>query len=251
MKKLLLSLSVAVFAAVNVQAQSCSPSTNPNYADSTFGAWPDTIQNFPPATENQFYSTNLDFKVPIDATQASSVAPPGSTIQSFTVTGVEGLPTGYDYVCNISSCSYDGGDAGCANVFGTTAETGTFAIIIRINADVLVTLLPGFPPTVINQDVEFTGYKIVVGTAGQIEQLIAPLKVIPNPAKNVITIEGLTNSMKATSVSITNIEGRTVSAKSLVGNANTTFDVSNLNSGIYFVNVYHASGVEKVKFVKE
>jgi hypothetical protein len=37
----------------------------------------------------------------------------------------------------------------------------------------------------------------------------------------------------------------------LEGNANSSFDVSNLNAGIYFVNVYHASGVEKVKFVKE
>ncbi|MFM8241912.1 MAG: T9SS type A sorting domain-containing protein [Crocinitomicaceae bacterium] len=52
-------------------------------------------------------------------------------------------------------------------------------------------------------------------------------------------------------MSITNVEGRTVASKSLVANANTSFDVSNLNAGIYFVNVYHASGVEKVKFVKE
>ena len=57
--------------------------------------------------------------------------------------------------------------------------------------------------------------------------------------------------MKATSISLTNIEGRMVATKSLEGNANTSFDVSNLNAGIYFVNVYHASGVEKVKFVKE
>lgn len=250
MKKLLLSFSVAFIAAINVQAQSCSPSTNPNYADSTFGAWPDTIQNFPPATQNQFYSTNLDFKVPVDATQASSDAPEGSTIQSFSVTGVDGLPPGYDYVCNVSSCSYNGGSAGCANVFGTTTETGVFNITININATVLVTLIPGFPPTPLNQDVSFTGYKIVVGEAGNIEQVIAPIVVSPNPVNDVIKVEGISASMKASKVEITNIEGKVVASKVVSNSSDFSFDLTGMKAGIYFVNVAHASGVETVKFIK-
>ena len=250
MKKLLLSFAVAIVAAMNVQAQSCSPSTNPNYADSTFGAWPDTIQNFPPATQNQFYSTNLDFKVPIDATQASSQAPAGSTIQSFVVTGVDGLPVGYDYVCNVSSCTYNGGSAGCANVFGTTATAGTYSVTINIDATILVTILPGLPPQEVTQGTSFTGYKIVVGAAGTIEQVIAPIVVSPNPANDEIKVEGITASMKASKVEITNIEGKVVASKEVANSSNFSFDLAGMKAGIYFVNVTHASGVETVKFIK-
>ena len=250
MKKLLLSIAVAVVAAMNVQAQSCSPSTNPNYADSTFGAWPDTIQNFPAATQNQFYSTNLDFKVPIDATQASSQAPPNSTIVSFVVDSVVGLPSGYDYVCNVSNCTYNGGANGCANVFGTTANTGTYNVSIYITAQVSVVLLPGIPPQIIPQSTFFSGYKIVVGTAGTIEQVIAPIVVSPNPANDEIKIEGITASMKASKVEITNIEGKVVASKEVANSSNFSFDLAGMKAGIYFVNVTHASGVETVKFIK-
>lgn len=250
MKKLLLSFAVATIAAMNVQAQSCTPSTNPNYADSTYGAWPDTITNFPPATQNQLYSTNLDFKVPIDATQASSQAPAGSTIQSFVVTGVDGLPVGFDYACNASNCTYNGGAAGCANVFGTTSQTGTFNVTINITATVLVTLIPGFPPTALTQPTSFTGYKIVVGTAETIEQVIAPIVVSPNPANDEIKVEGITASMKASKVEITNIEGKVVASKEVANSYNFNFDLAGMKAGIYFVNVTHASGVETVKFIK-
>jgi hypothetical protein len=255
MKKLLLLcvgfVGFTTVALAQPQGGTCVP--DPLYADSVYGAWPDTVTNFPPAQVNAYYETVLNFKAP--ATVTADLDPSGqfvgSPIQQYKVTSVDGLPVGYAYTCNQTACTYTGGTQGCATVYGTTATDGTYNITINLDVTVLVTLFPGLPPQPVTQSTSFAGYKIVVGTAGQIEQLIAPLKVIPNPAKNVITIEGLTNSMKATSISITNIEGRTVSTKSMVGNANTTFDVSNLNSGIYFVNVYHASGVEKVKFVKE
>jgi hypothetical protein len=81
MKKLLLSIAVAAITTMNVQAQSCSPSTNPNYADSVYGVWPDTTTNFPPATQNVFYSTNLNFKVP--STVTAEVAGSDPAAQGF------------------------------------------------------------------------------------------------------------------------------------------------------------------------
>jgi hypothetical protein len=250
MKKLLLSFTVVVVAAMNVQAQSCSPSTNPNYADSVYGVWPDTTTNFPPATQNLFYSANLDFKVPLDATLASSQAPPNSTIQSFKVDSVVGLPSGYDYVCNISNCTYNGGANGCANVFGTTATTGVYNVSIFITAQVAVVLVPGFPAQIIPQSTSFSGYRIVVGEAGTIEQVIAPIVVSPNPANDEIKVEGISASMKASKVEITNIEGKVVASKEVANSSNFSFDLAGMNAGMYFVNVTHASGVETVKFIK-
>jgi hypothetical protein len=112
-------------------------------------------------------------------------------------------------------------------------------------------VFPGLPPVPNEQSTSFTGYKIVIGTAGQIEQIIAPLKVVPNPAKNMIAIDGITSSMKATSISISNIEGKEILSKKVDSNSSNTIDLSEVKSGIYFVNVHHAYGVEKVKFVKE
>ena len=245
MKKLLLSFAVAVVAAMNVQAQSCVP--NPQYADSTLGAWPDTIQNFPPATQNQFYSTDLNFKVPAEVT--ASLDPTGafvgSPIEGFVVTNVVGLPAGYDYVCSQSTCEYPGGANGCANVFGTTAAQGVYNVVIQITATVTVPILGG-----VDQDTEFTGYKIVVGAAGTIEQVIAPIVVSPNPANDEIKVEGISASMKASKVEITNIEGKVVASKEVSNSSNFSFDLAGMKAGIYFVNVSHASGVETVKFIK-
>jgi hypothetical protein len=254
MKKLLLSILAITALNFAVSAQSCTPGAN--YADSTYGVWPDTTQNFPPGQTNVPYSTDLNFKVPSTVTAEVAGSDPtaqgfiGSPIQGFVVNGVGGLPVGFDYACNLANCSYAGGANGCANVFGSNGTAGTYPLTIDITATVLVTIpLLGQQP--VEVPTSFSGYRIVLGTAGTIEQIIAPITVTPNPSSTNITVEGITASMKATSISLTNIEGRTVATKSLEANANTSFDVSNLNAGIYFVNVYHASGVEKVKFVKE
>ena len=246
MKKLLLSFSILVGFYSLSFGQNCSP--NQVWADTTdYGVIPDTIQNFPPAVQNEFYTSDLNFKVPADATLVSSLAPAGSTIQSFTVTSVSGLPTGLSYVCNNSNCTYNGGANGCANVYGTPTVTGVFPVTINISANVLINpILPALP-----QSTSFSGYKIVVGTAGQIEQIIAPLKVVPNPAKNMITIDGITSSMKANSVSIVNLEGKLIADKEVSTATNVSFDLTGVKSGMYFVNVTHASGIETVKFIKE
>ena len=255
MKKLLLLFTTVVgfFSVALAQPQGgiCIP--DPLYADSIYGAWPDTTTNFPPAQVNVYYETVLNFKAP--ATVTADLDPSGqfvgSPIQSYQVTSVDGLPVEYTYACSVGNCTYNGGAQGCATVYGTTATTGTYNVTINLDVTVLVTLFPGLPPTPITQEASFTGYKIVVGTAGQIEQIIAPLKVVPNPAKNMITIDGITTSMKASSISISNIEGKEILAKKVDSNSSTTFDLSEIKSGIYFVHVYHAFGVEKVKFVKE
>jgi hypothetical protein len=255
MKKLLLLFfgfgGLSSMALAQPQGGVCVP--DPQYADSVYGAWPDTLTNFPPAEANAYYETILNFKAPAEVT--ADLDPSGqfvgSPIDEYVVTSVDGLPTGYTYTCNATNCTYTGGTQGCATVYGTTATTGTYSITINIDVTVLVTLFPGLPPTPVTQSTSFQGYKIVVGTAGQLEQIIAPLTVIPNPAKNNIIIDGITSSMKASSISITNIEGKVITTKNIEASNSNSFDISELKSGIYFINVNHASGVEKVKFIKE
>ena len=190
MKKLVLS-SLFTMTYLFSWGQSCTPGAN--FVDSTYGIWPDTTQNLPPALPNVAYSTDINFKVPASVTPEIDPSGQfvGSVIQQFTVDAMQGLPPGFDYACNVSSCTYQGGANGCANIFGTTDSVAVFPVTVDVTATVLVVLLPGLPPTPITQTVSFDGYKIVVGSGGIIEQVVQPLGVQPNPAQNSIEVTGL------------------------------------------------------------
>jgi hypothetical protein len=254
MKKLLLVATVALVSTLQLNAQSCTPGAN--YADSTYGVWPDTTQNFPPAAVGVFYSTDLNFKVPDEVTAEVAGNDPiaqgviGSAIQDFTVTGVTGLPAGIDYACNISSCTYAGGSNGCANLYGTTNTAGTFPITIDVEATVLIAIIPGLPPTPLPVPTSFSGYKLIVGFAGLIEGVLEPIAVHPNPANDVITINGLHDALNIQSVFITNMEGKSIKAVNH-SSAETTVDLNGMETGMYFLVVNHATGTETVKFIKE
>jgi len=249
MKTTLLFLSFVAFTVFNASSQSCTPGVN--FQDSTFGVWPDTTQNLPWATANVAYSTDINFKVPstvtIDLDPSGQFV--GSTIQSFEVTGLVGLPAGYNYACNNSNCTYNGGANGCANVYGISGVTGTYPITIEVDATVLVVLFPGLPPTPVTQGASFGGYKIIIGTAGIIEGIIAPLTIHPNPSNGIINIKGITESMNASAVSISNIEGKVISQKQLNGTTTCSFDLTGINAGIYFASVSYEGGIENIKFI--
>lgn len=255
MKKLLLVSSVSLLTLSQVSAQSCTPGAN--YADSSYGVWPDTTQNFPPAAVGVAYSTDLNFKVPDQVTAEVAGTDPlaqgviGSPIQDFTVTGVGGLPAGFNYACNIASCTYAGGTNGCANLYGTAVagDVGVHPITIDVEATVLVSLIPGFPPTPLAVPTSFSGYKLVVGYAGQIEGILKPIAVHPNPSNEFITLTGLDAALNVQAISITNMSGKVVKTIEPQG---TSVDVSlnGMAEGMYFVVVEHATGRELIKFIK-
>ena len=249
MKLFLLSLTFTTLFATSGVAQSCSPGSN--YADSLYGVWPSPSVGFPIATVNVAYSTDINFKVPdqIDD-ELVAVVPDaallnGSNIISFELLSVTGLPAGITYACNLPDCEYPGGANGCAILQGTPQAVGSYPFVIEVSV-LVETLFGPFPLTI-----PFDGYTIEVGLAGTIEQIISPITVSPNPANDEIKIEGITTSMKANQISILNIEGKVVAERQIKDVLNTTFDLSALKAGIYFVNVSHASGNKTVKFIKQ
>ena len=137
---LLFALTAATFLS---SAQSCTPDL---VIVSTGGGFlPDTVTNFPPALISCPYSTNINFKIPSTITdQIVAVLPLyaiflGAPIQSFKITGVTGLPTGFNYACNISSCQYNGSSNGCVNIYGTSvAPAGSYPVSIEVELTVFV-----------------------------------------------------------------------------------------------------------------
>ncbi len=247
MKKIILT-SLFTMTYLLSWSQSCTPGVN--FIDSTYGIWPDTTQNLPPALPNVAYSTDINFKVP--ATVTAEVDPSGqfvgSVIQQFTITGVQGLPPGFDYACNVSNCNYLGGANGCANLFGTTDSVAVFPVTVDITATVLVVLLPGLPPTPITQPVSFDGYKIVVGSGGQIEQIIHPMSLEPNPASTAIEVSGLLNGSLST-LTLRDFTGKIMEVVQTTA-ASASFDLSKLCTGTYLIELNNVFGTQQQKFVK-
>jgi hypothetical protein len=247
MKKLLLS-SLFTMTYLLSWGQSCTPGAN--FVDSTYGIWPDTTQNLPPALPNVAYSTDINFKVP--STVTAEIDPSGqfvgSVIQQFTVDALQGLPPGFDFACNNSNCTYLGGVNGCANIFGTTDSVAVFPVAVDVTATVLVVLFPGLPPTPVTQSVSFDGYKIVVGSGGQIEQIINPISLEPNPANTTIAVSGLLNGSTST-LTLRDLTGKVIEVIETTSST-TSFDLTKLSNGTYLIEVSDVFGTQQQKFVK-
>jgi hypothetical protein len=105
-KKLL--LFVAFIGSISMQADAqCNPLQQ--YADSTFGVWPDTTENLPCAFADNpnGYNATIDLKTLTDTSVVISLlgAPPTSItayIEAFRVNSVSGLPSGFAYIPNAS-----------------------------------------------------------------------------------------------------------------------------------------------------
>ena len=73
--------------------------------------------------------------------------------------------------------------------------------------------------------------------AGQIAGAGVNFKVYPNPASTRVKIEMNVNGVAKNVVSVTDLTGRRIAAENVV-NGSVDFDVSELTSGIYFLNFY-------------
>jgi hypothetical protein len=244
MKKLLLS----VFALGLVCSASAQCTPDGTLIPDAFGVYPDTTQNFAIAEVGTPYSQILHFKAP---TEAGDIDPQytGATINNFTVTGVEGIPPGLSYACNISSCQYPGGSTGCAAITGTPTTVGTYEITINITANLAVPLIGN-----INVPQTFEGYRIHVveaGTASISPDIKPELLVYPNPAQDVLTIDNLNQFSNVRIIRIVNVEGKLIQTVAYNGDASMNVNTEALVSGVYFVEIAHAEGIERVKFMKK
>jgi hypothetical protein len=238
MKKIYFSLILVFIFKLNSQAQ-CTPGSN--FADSTFGAWPDTTTNFPNATSGVFYSTDLNFKVPSDAGDVDPLYA-GLPIIDFTVDSVGGLNSGFSYACNLSNNTYLGGANGCAQISGTSTELDTSNITIYIKARLQTFLGPIVVPY------SFAGYHIKV--LEQSLQLIEKSKnslhtISPNPVENELIISNLD---QVKSLDIYTLSGQKI--KIFDNILNQKLDVGFLTKGMYILEIKSNSGSELHKIIK-
>tara|TARA_Y100001968_G_C19450704_1_gene768358 strand:+ start:1052 stop:1804 length:753 start_codon:yes stop_codon:yes gene_type:complete len=242
MKKSLLFTVSLLLTTLFINAQ-CTP--NPQYADSAYGVWPDTVTNFDPATVNVAYAQVLDFKLPLDA----GVIDPnfaGVNIDSAVLTSVAGLPPGLTYVCNTPTNSWLGGEQGCATIEGVPTAQGSYDITISLDGWVTVFFAP------FAQAISFGGYVIDVGAAG-IETIQVTNETFilqqnyPNPTSGNTTIDFIAGNNELIDFSITNLLGDVVlyqQVNSKRGVNKLDINTSEFSNGIYLYSI--ANGKNKV-----
>jgi hypothetical protein len=251
MKKRLLFSAIALLTSLSASAQ-CT--ADPQYVDP--GVYPDSATGMAAACIDVPYSETITIIVPYDTTTIVFGIPFTFVFDSIVVDSWDwGGLTGFTYQCSspgnvispVDNCSFEGDQTGCILVEGnpTAADIGSYQQEITT-----VAYLPGAPGNPNTVLVDY--YYIQVLDCGLSLPTLTDSKflVYPNPAKSVITLNGL-NGIDVESILVTDMEGKVLeSYENVIGPA-LDMDIDYLQSGMYFITINYNSTSEVVKFIKE
>lgn len=246
MKKAVL-LIITVLGMGSAQAQ-CTP--DPLYADSIFGVWPDTVENFKAAFLNQFYSDTLNLIVPLNAGDIPADPPyPAVDIDSIQLVSVDGLPANLAISCNsqtVASCTYLPTQLGCGLIEGTPTVAGIYPLELNVLAWFTIVIIQ---PIAVSQAITFTGYEIVVneintGLATNAQPGLANVRNMPNPFSSRTYIEWQVGRAGEARVRVFNMVGEelwTQRVQAKAGANKVTFEGGDLPAGVYLYKVESGS----------
>lgn len=244
---LVLSFAVASMAL----AQPCTP--NPIYADSVFGVWPDTTENFMPGTIGAAYFQDLNLIVP---SEAGLVDPDfaGLVIDSVSFVGIAGLPTGLAISCNSQTpafCTYLTGQLGCGVISGTPTVTGTFPLTLNVLAHSSIF------GNVLSVPYSFGGYRIIIndvntGVEVPVGASLAQVRTVPNPFSVRTSFEFDLARNGTVEIRVFDLLGAQRWERSVAGKAGANrvpFEAQDLASGIYLFQISSGKTVQTGRLV--
>jgi hypothetical protein len=266
MKKILLALTI-IFGCANAYSQ-CTPDTY--YQDSTYGMWPDTIQNLATCVQNVSYHDEITIKTPSTLLEAtggdSSILWIDSVVMGITIhefvggwpvdsmklVSYDGLPNGLNISCTYSNCVLPGDVLTCASLDGVTSDPiGVYPLTIWVDVythgilDLGIIQYPLstslFEATGSYESVN--GYKIVISNTSSYEMFnsneFALLQNVPNPTKNNTTIKFNTPNSKMIKFQIIDMFGKVVYSENIKSEIGlNTIELNNtLSTGVYTYSV--------------
>ena len=160
-----------LFSFGNIFSQ-CTPDTS--LLNSSWGLFPDTIQNLPQATITYNYNTVLQLRTPttVDEVVAQPVNVGGLTldltgwpVDSLQLINVTGLPAGMSWNCDNLTCTWLGDDIGCVEISGTPIVGGTYDLIFQIDGFITMGAMGVMSVSgATGGYLDYTGYQIIVDT---------------------------------------------------------------------------------------
>lgn len=239
MKKFLLLVLVAL-NSLNMNAQ-CTPDNTQTEP----GIYPDSATGLADACVGILYEQLITNVVPADTNIVVWGIPVTTTIDSIVMDNLSGLPPGMTFACNPNSCTFPGGQTGCAIITGTCSVSGNYPLTFYLSAYVGGVSSPN--PYI----VDYYAINVSECTGGIEENKLPKLTLSPNPATNSVRIEGLNNNKEITSVSLVNLEGKTIRTIEIKQKDKLSIDLNGINSGIYFIRIITVDGNEILKLIKE
>jgi hypothetical protein len=248
MKRLLLLLAITSVSVLTANAQ-CVP-------DLTFtepGVYPDEATGLENACVGEFYEQIVTTVVPVDTTvEISPLLPPVTLdFDSIVIVSFTGLPASMTYDCSsiLGGCTFTGGETGCLIVTGTptAGEEGIYTPVITVDV-----YLGGSPLSQATEIIDW--YVIEVFAAGSCTNSLAAntneaLSLYPNPTESALTLEGLNASTNI--ISIVNMNGQVMDQYSMIDTNSLEMNVTNLETGIYFVKIDSANASKTIRFIKK
>ncbi|MFN4083543.1 MAG: T9SS type A sorting domain-containing protein [Bacteroidia bacterium] len=243
MKKILLLFAVTTFSTVIVNAQ-CTPDNNIR----TTGIFPALLDT---GNINQPYNQVIQYFITRDTVVNFGGSNINAIIDSITITGVKGMPTGLSYTCHNATCTSPGGQTGCVTLSGTPTQSGIFPITVYLTIRARAFL----GPVPIGQTVSdsnsryFIAIKPITTTSLSAATLNDKLFVYQqDELLNVF----LTHNDPITSCVLKDLSGKTIANTSQFnGNEfnRLSINIGNLTKGIYFLEVGSNQGFGFKKFI--
>jgi len=262
-KSLLFTLLFSLSLTVLAQQSPCVPDAS--LQDSTFGLWPDTIQNLPIAQLDTYYEEHIQIKTPATVGEVMgdpyeidvlgfpvNIAP--LEIDSIKLVGVNGLPSVMSTYLSNSDSVFMGNDIACVTLFGTPGldELGTHDISLIIDGWINVSVIGTVSLYEQLGDYEtIDGYRLVV----QSEMVsindnnnlsFSVSQNSPNPFSNRTSIEFNSTTEGEYLFSVVNLLGDVQDHRIINANYGSNIidvDASALSSGIYFYTLSNAQEI--------
>lgn len=265
MKKFFLLSSFALLCSTSfAQINTCE--VDETYQDSTAGVYPKPfLEDLGTGGIPDTVCLNTDYKTVLNVVISDAIEIGGSSINlnALTLDTVIGLPEGLEYECNIPGCSYTPEDkVGCITVFGKVTNAdflGDNEIIVKATASSLFDISIEFPNPLIAPG----SYSIYVEEEGStncteyvstrdLSASIQDLKLFPNPAANLVTIEANMEKAGNYSCQIRNLLGAVVMERNfetVKGMNQISFTVDQLNNGLYTYSISDGQSAVSRKFI--
>ena len=268
-KSLLFTLLFSLSLTVLAQQNPCTPDVS--LQDSTFGLWPDTIQNLPLAQLDTYYEEHIQIKTPYTVGEVMgdpyfvkfgllTVNIASLEIDSIKLVGVIGLPSVISTYLSNSDSVFMGNDIACVTLFGTPSidELGTHELSLIIDGWIDI---DGWGTVSLYEQLgdyeNINGYRLVVQSemVSINENDNLPLHVSqnsPNPFSNRTSIEFNSSIEGEYLFSVVNLLGEVKDHRIINANYGSNkidFDASALSSGIYFYTLSNAQGMITKKMI--
>lgn len=200
----------------------------------------DSVIVMPNGMVGNFYDEVAQIVVPLDTNVVFGGSTFSATIDSIRILQLVDMPASIGYACNVSNCTWPGGDNGCVRLSGTPVQgdVGLHEVTVQCIGWATVGIFGQVSDT-INFYMDIT----IDNQISIAENALASIDILPNPIKDRGEFRYYSMAINQYSLKIMNLEGKCI--QNLVGETGfgsqvIALDFSDLSSGMYFY-VFSAS----------